>query len=488
MVTAENSHQEDIQAIIKDIKTKILNFDAVLSSPSLGTGIDITFPNDSQEIDVVFGFFEAGITNHLEIDQQLARVRHPKELRVWISPRRFNYETELGVVTEEVLQSNLVANAYLGFDEETHEDLYDKNDALIRLASLVLSRNHASLNNLKDNFLKHKVQQGFSVEIIEVDETLKVIGSQALSKGRKALEELRIKKILTAPVISQIAYNDAHDLIKNSIGLDDRLRASYERHRLELFYRQQLSEQLVKMDADGRHRGRVARYERFLGAFDALRGSAPEDIESFVYSGAYNCIEERNPSTYTIRSPEVEAVMTLILLEKAGLLTTTGIDFEREISANDLQGIVDYLSDVTIKKIVELQLTPVRNDFRTKAVRFLGDLLKTIGFKLEGTRTEQKGTTKTYFYQVTEREKISMQDIVSRRRQTSRDEYAKKYWQRIHQQHGFSQRIYKDKLDMALHAEDDLIDDQFITDSTELEPSTLDVSIPFKSLQVDSKK
>ena len=66
-------------------------YDVILASPSIGTRIDIAFPNKAQVIDVVFGFCEAQITTHLDFDQQLARVRHPKEVKVWVTPRRFHF-------------------------------------------------------------------------------------------------------------------------------------------------------------------------------------------------------------------------------------------------------------------------------------------------------------------------------------------------------------------------------------------------------------
>ena len=72
-ITSENSSSQEIQHFIKNIKTEILNYQVVLSSPSLGTGIDISFENGKQEVDDVFGIFENQINTHFEIDQQLAR-------------------------------------------------------------------------------------------------------------------------------------------------------------------------------------------------------------------------------------------------------------------------------------------------------------------------------------------------------------------------------------------------------------------------------
>ena len=102
VITSKNSKSDEVQIFIKNVKQEILNYRVVLSSPSRGTGIDISFDNDSQEIDCVFGIYETQINTHLDIDQQLSRVRHPKEINVYVSPRQFDFETEFGVVKEDM--------------------------------------------------------------------------------------------------------------------------------------------------------------------------------------------------------------------------------------------------------------------------------------------------------------------------------------------------------------------------------------------------
>ncbi|MBC7747581.1 MAG: hypothetical protein H7Z76_03205, partial [Methylotenera sp.] len=111
-ITAENSKSTAVQKFINNIKDEIKKYGVVLSSPSLGTGIDITFDNDAKEIDCVYGLYENRINTHFEIDQQLRRVRHPKEVHVWLSPSCFNFETEFEVVKDEYLNNNYLVNLY----------------------------------------------------------------------------------------------------------------------------------------------------------------------------------------------------------------------------------------------------------------------------------------------------------------------------------------------------------------------------------------
>lgn len=106
-ITSENSVKPEVQHFIENIKQEILNYDLVLSSPSMSTGVDISFDFGEAKVDAVFGIFETRINIHTEIDQQISRVRHPKEIGVWVSPARFNFETQFEVVRSDALRSRL---------------------------------------------------------------------------------------------------------------------------------------------------------------------------------------------------------------------------------------------------------------------------------------------------------------------------------------------------------------------------------------------
>ena len=447
VITSDNSRSDSVQAFIQNIKTEVLNYDAVLCSPSLGTGIDITFPEDTQEIDVVFGFFEAGVNSHLEIDQQLARVRHPKDVRVWISPRPAYFETELGVVEDEILRSRLIANTYLGFDPDTLEDSYRRDEAMVRLAALVLSRNHASQNALKKNFIEHKEKQGYVITYIEEDEDLADLGRDGYREGKKLAIEVAVQKVMNAPAISKTTFDVIRDSIRNSQSVDSRLLMSYRRHRLELFYRQQVSDELVRLDDDGRFKGRVLNFEQTMDAIRAIFGDAPDEPKYLAYRALNESLDKNDTKAFTMRSPFVAAVMTARLLDKAGLITSTGIDFEKELSLKDLEQLVRYARKQRIKRIVEVQVIPVRADIGSKPTRFLGELLRNLGLTLKQVRNEQKGGTKTYFYRVVDNAAIPLLEIARRRNRTHPKSYHAAYWDDVHRSLGGGLPIPNDGTD-----------------------------------------
>ena len=85
-----------------------------------------------------YGFFENNITHHFEIDQQISRVRQPKEIKVWISPRNMSYETEISIVKADILRGNLVANVDVQVSEVIFEEtVKDDDNKFLRLATVV---------------------------------------------------------------------------------------------------------------------------------------------------------------------------------------------------------------------------------------------------------------------------------------------------------------------------------------------------------------
>ncbi len=167
-ITSENSKTVLSQKFIKNIKTEIKQYKVILSSPSLGTGIDITFEENIKEIDCVYGIFENRINTHLEIDQQLRRVRHPKEVHVWVSPSRHNFETEFEVVKEEYLNNNFLFNLY--YRQVLENDPLNRSNKFVSnflmMATLITVYQRASKNAFKSNFLNYKRNEGY--KIIEV--------------------------------------------------------------------------------------------------------------------------------------------------------------------------------------------------------------------------------------------------------------------------------------------------------------------------------
>jgi hypothetical protein len=109
----------------------------VFVSPSIGTGIDITFKGNRQSIDNVYGFFENQINTHFDIDQQLSRVRNPKNTKLWISPREFRFENNTEVIKKEIIETDKTIRKIIGITKEGKREYDDSsNVSALKSASM----------------------------------------------------------------------------------------------------------------------------------------------------------------------------------------------------------------------------------------------------------------------------------------------------------------------------------------------------------------
>lgn len=205
-ITSKNSQDSDIQKFIQNIKTEILEYDVVLVSPSLGTGVDITFPENKQEIDCVYGFFEARVNTHFDIDQQLSRVRHPKKIRAWISPEQFRFETNQEVIMREVALTDRSVRKLLHIDVDG-KCIYDEpNKEYLNLYSNVRSLQRGSKNHLRKQFIKMKEHYGWEIIYVELDKASHDEGVEISQHAKEISELARVNQILSAPIVDKDEY------------------------------------------------------------------------------------------------------------------------------------------------------------------------------------------------------------------------------------------------------------------------------------------
>ena len=265
-ITSDTIAGKAVQDFVTDPQSSATRYDVILASPSIGTGINIAFPNNAPLIDAVFGFCEAQITTHLDFDQQLARVRHPGSIKVWITPRRFQFETEFEVVKRDALERNLFRNYLTGYSDEGEPE-YNENDPFLDMTALILSEQRASKNDLKTNFIRHKEKQGFIVQEIRKDEMLFGEGKKTIAKRKELDDKTYRNAILSAVSLNRHDFVRVSEVLRRGEWVSDPEKASYEKTNLEMFYRERACEDLVRLD-DRR------RYRRCVSLFEAVFGSA----------------------------------------------------------------------------------------------------------------------------------------------------------------------------------------------------------------------
>lgn len=426
-VTAENSGTKSIQEFIKNIKTESLIYQVILSSPSMGTGIDITFEQDAQHIDVVYGFFENLVNTHFDIDQQIGRVRNPKEIRVWVSPRKFSFETNVEVVKRDLLVSNLVANTFLGVSE-SGEERYEENDPLLDMASLIVSCQRASKNDLRENFINLKRSQGWQVLFVAPDEDAARHGKAVMDYGKKIRDKVFGQALMNARPIDQGTYLLIEERFDTNEPVTEDERWSFMRSAFEAFYRQPISPELITIDKRGTYRGCVRNFELVTD----LKQLKASELAIKLKAAANN-----KRKMQTIPDPSFAPLLISDLLNATPIFKKGIANLNAEFSAGDLGNFVGRVRSLRryIESLLEI---PVRSDLASKPVQQLGSVLKLVGLSLKSHRISKVNGKKLYHYRIDRTLYDCMKSIVAIRK-TDKD----LPWRFVHKLHGFNTALYK---------------------------------------------
>lgn len=424
-ISSENSKSQDIQKFIINIKEEIKNYQVILSSPSLGTGIDITFENNAQEIDAVFGLYENRINTHTEIDQQLARVRNPKEVHVWVSPRRFNFETEFEVIKDELLERNFLLNIYeqnqISISSNKEQPISVSN--FLTMAALITSYQRASKNQLKRNFLKYKSVQGWGVQFVPEDESSIDTGRAFLSIGKKKLQKEIVDRIVHAKPLPIELFEDVLDRMDSnddSISQDDFY--SYIRTKIELFYRMPISQKLVEEDNKGNLRKGIANLEVILDK-ELIKLLASSKLATESSAKDVDLMERILPN-------RTSALLLIYQILKNTPYFING-KFDDSVNFNT-EDLGDFAKLMTkLKPYVENHLKiNVRKDISLKPVQQLSDVLKLVGLKHWNGKAKVVNGTKIYNYRLS-KDQLSFVNVVMKNRKNQNG------WDYVNKLHGF---------------------------------------------------
>jgi hypothetical protein len=420
-VTSSNSRTDEVQFEIMNFKNTFEKYNVLLCSPSLGTGVDITFEDNEQVVDCCYGFFESLINTHLDIDQQIRRVRHPKQVRVWISPRTFNFETEFGVIKHQLLLDKVIANTFIGFDPVSREEVYNEKDPFLTMASHIVSDQRESQNNLKQNFIDYKTKTGWLPQIISKNDGLTDQGKTFLDLGKKLDDEAYIQKIFNARPINRLEFEVIQESLDNDTQLPESDYWSFRRISLELFYQKQLTEEVIRKDNRGELR---KQYKLF---------SMITDLTNIKYINK-NFSLKYDPKTKTIpfdRLKERDAKTALLhtLLSSSPVFKDCQFDLSCVYTMSDLSAF--STACLKLSGYVEAQFNnPIRLDVEKKPTTQFHWFLKMVGINTISKSKKVNGS-KTYQYKIDPKSLNTMLDLVELHNSL------KSEWDLVNKLHGF---------------------------------------------------
>lgn len=390
-VTSDNSAKPEVRNFIEFIKDEILKFDLVLTSPSMSTGVDISFNSDESKIDSVFGIFETRINIHTEIDQQISRVRNPREISVWISPARYNFETQFEVVRSDSLRNKL-ANVVVSLEDILGGiDLRQISSDYLTLATLVTIGRRSSINSLRSNFWEYKSRQGVYVHWVKKNDALSEEGAD-LSEWGKRLSKIAFQQsIINAVDITEEQYFEYQNLIKNqSDYFSVEEKKSAYKHALEWFYLQPVSVEILELDDQGKYRVKMRRFHKLTHPY-LLRQSSKSTAMAMELVG------RQWLSIKKVADSDLHFLKYLFL--NCPFYKRNKFNLNCVFSSNDLKDFANTC--IKFKRLIEGNFDfVVRSDIRIKPISQLKQFLRYVGIDIVKNGKQVSGNVKTYFYKL----------------------------------------------------------------------------------------
>jgi hypothetical protein len=385
VITRDNSRDEDTVSFLADIKTRILLVQVLLGSPSIGTGIDITFPGDECLIDRVFGFFYPFVNTHTDIDQQIARVRNPGEIDVWISPATYNFTCNVDVIKDDLGRAYAVKRAVTGRRDDGMVE-YNRDDPLLMICAHVTALQRASKNRLIELFCSLREANGWTVELVT-----DIAPTGPYEPARKMLEAERTTMMLEAQPLCDVEYMEFDEKISKGANVTLTERIVHEKSHFERTVGCPLDAELVRMNLDGRLLDRTVKLAEILAILSATHSRDKIDLLLAPTAEPKGRLRQTEPG-----------MLIAVLVRSAELITPDGLAADHSICVDDLSRFVRVCRDnqTVIEEVLGEQL---RDDIELKPIRQLNRFLRPIGLKLTPDKTKKIAGRKLRYYRIAEK-------------------------------------------------------------------------------------
>jgi hypothetical protein len=360
----ENSRDAAEIHFVKHIKTEILKVQVVICSPSLGTGIDMTFPDGECRVDRVFGFFYSFVNTHTDIDQQLSRVRNPGAIDVWINEGGFNFTSNVDVVMDDLARAYTVKRAVKGRRDDGMVE-YDREDPLLLICAHVTAAHRASKNRLLELFCELREANGWAIERVNPR-----TGTAAYDNARKMLAAERAEMLLAAETLPDPEFMELDTMVTKGAAVTLQERITHEKNHFERTVGASLDSELIELNKDGRLIERVV-------ALAEVTAHWRHDYSSEIIDHSLREAARPLARLQQMKPPRMIAV----LMRVAGLTDPDGFKPDQVVTIGELSGFVDLCGE-NRTMIEEALSEPLRDDLAANPVRQLNRFLGRVGLRV----------------------------------------------------------------------------------------------------------
>lgn len=393
-ITSDNSRNDVEARFVQNIVEEFPQIQVLVCSPSLGTGVDITFPDGRCEVDEVIGFFTTMVNTHTDIDQQLSRVRNPGAVSVWFGSGNVNYETNFEVIQREMALSGYVPSAAKGHFDEHGAATFDENDPLLRIVTHVMVARRESQKNLIALFRQLRERNGWVVH--DVEPIQKVKGNKPWSQAKLTAEQRRIQNIVSARNIDSDERLDFAIQLRGGVHLKKADRLAIEKYDIRRAYDQEPDHALVELDDGGKLRKKLrqfrhfTKFERYPHVFEAL-------------------MEPVHDRTWPIRNMK-PWMLAAVALGSTGLIRSGKLVRFKTVRADELELFKEMCAG-SRAIIEEIMHDAIRDDYNDNPVRQLNVFLDVIGLKVVADGKRSKDGRSAVVYRLDWMQVEAMRDL-----------------------------------------------------------------------------
>ncbi len=253
LVCQSTKHNPDVKAFLRHPDEKASDYDLVIYTSAMGTGIDIS----TTRSEAVFGFFGRMPLTAWDMHQMLVRFRRAQVYNVWVDKTKMTVETDENKIYNTLLEREKRTKQLIMFSGGVNI-AQQARLALARLRAEVEARGNRSRHNLRSHFFAI-AKERFTI-IGEGDAISAPHQKQIKSELRdasKAIKAERAEDIISSTPVKTSTYKKAAASGK----LTTELENGHRRAIIEEIYAEQISEELVKEYADGKGVRRLLLFE-----------------------------------------------------------------------------------------------------------------------------------------------------------------------------------------------------------------------------------
>ena len=392
-ISSDNAGDLQVKAFLKNVNLEVLNYDYVICTPSISTGVSI----DVIHFDFVGGIFKASINTANDCMQALGRVRTASERHVFCELRHNNLSLDPDTIKARWCETHQYDLALMNLDNNQARVIINADYEALCL-SVTLAHNR-SLNNFAENFMILALADG--AEIVHADINVTKTVAKDFRSLKKALVQSEADNIGDAAITK--SCEELRNLMNKSRKTMDESRSISKKNIID-FYNLNVHDKdsitaLASIDNEGRFKKAILNLELALGDEQYARNK-------FLS-------QTKNSEQFAADVRHYASIQELYKFALDTVSLNSNLDKNNyNYSADNLinNGFVAYIEERrdVLKGLINL---PSVSQLLADPVRFLGTLLGSMGIKQHRTGRSEKG-----MYQINNERLDLLKSLLAKRR------------------------------------------------------------------------